>query len=215
MLRQKGRHLVKTRFCILFLAFFLISFLAPGTYGESKAESREYHLKAAFLRYVVKYVTWPPAMNEKTSWDICVFGDVPSLEGLRSITGKVVNGKPIIVRELNSLNDVAKSCHILFVSKEKDKNIDTIIKQFENDAVLTFGDMDGFAQAGGDMNFFIVNNNLGIMINQTSVKDSYLTISPKMLRLVTIIPPIEATTGSEELFSFSFNMLDNDLDNKE
>lgn len=167
-----------------------------ATFAETRADSREYHLKAAFLRYVVKYVNWPTEVASKSpSSTICIYGDVPSLEGLQSITGKVVNDKSINVRTIANIQEgISAQCNLVFVSKQKQLEQDQLIKAYKGLPILTFGDMASFAEAGGAMNFYVVNNNLAIMINSETVQQSKLTIDPKMLKLVTIVPPAAETS---------------------
>jgi hypothetical protein len=81
---------------------------------------------------------------------------------------------------------------MLFVSKEKQKEIPQILNAVKGKSILTFGDIP-IAELGGGMNFYIVNNNLAIMINTEVVQQAKLTIDPKMLRLVTIVPPAAET----------------------
>ncbi len=171
--------------------------LSHATFAESKTDSREYHLKAAFLRYVIKYVNWPTEVTSKSpSSTLCIYGEVPSLEGLQSITGKVVNDKSIVVRTISSIPEgISAQCNLVFVSKQKQTEQDQLIKAYKGLPILTFGDMPTFAEAGGAMGFYVVNNNLAIMINSEAVQQSKLTINPKMLKLVTIVPPAGETAG--------------------
>lgn len=188
------RKLFFSRFVVLLVGLLL----SYSSFAETRADSREYHLKAAFLRYVIKYVNWPPEIaSQSPSSTLCVFGEVPSLEGLQSITGKVVNDKSINVKTINTIEEgLTAQCNMVFVSKQKEKEQDQLIKAYKGKPILTFGDMSTFAEAGGAMNFYIVNNNLAIMINSETVQESKLTINPKMLRLVTIVPPAgEALTN--------------------
>jgi hypothetical protein len=187
---------MRTLFFSRFIAILVGLLLSSSSFAESRADSREYHLKAAFLRYVVKYVNWPAEVASKSPTStICVYGEVPSLEGLQSITGKVVNDKSITVKTINTIPEgISSQCNVVFVSKQKEKEQDQVIKAYKGLPILTFGDMSTFAEAGGAMNFYVVNNNLAIMINSESVQQSKLTINPKMLRLVTIVPPAAETS---------------------
>lgn len=152
--------------------------------------AREYHLKAAFLRYVAKFVEWPSESLSEGIINICVIGQVPYYKGVDSINGKVIDDKKLNVLKIDKLTDVEKKCQILFVAKTETDNIDNIIQAIQDKPVLGFGDMDLFAEKGGDMNFYIMNNRLAIMINPPAVERSQLKISPRMLKLVTVVPPI-------------------------
>lgn len=165
--------------------------VSKGASGVPK-EAREYHLKAAFLRYVAKFVEWPPESLPEGTVNICVLGQVPYYKGLDSITGKDANDRTIQVMKIGAIEDAEKQkCQILFVAKTESEKIDSILKVVQDKPILSFGDMDEFAEKGGDMNFYIMNKRLAIMINPPAVERSKLKISPRMLKLVTVVPPIE------------------------
>jgi hypothetical protein len=161
--------------------------------GEYSTASREYHLKAAFLRYVAKFVEWPTPSMQAGTINLCVMGLVPSFDAINSINGKVVNDRTIVVTKIESINDAKAQghCQILFVTKTELDNAKNIINGLQNLPILSFGDMEGFAEQGGAMNFYILNNRLAIMINPPVVENAKLKIDPRMLRLVTVVPPIK------------------------
>lgn len=150
--------------------------------------SREYHLKAAFLRYVAKFVTWPEGATSEDAINICIYGEVPSLKGLNSINGRMIDDKPILVRPISNLDSAKSGCQILYIMKSEEDKEKAIINEFKGLPILTFSDLDTFAQNGGGMNFYIANNRMAIMINQRTVSQAKLGIHPRMLRLVTIVP---------------------------
>lgn len=161
---------------------------ATGATPAPAPGSREYHLKAAFLRYVARYIEWPKESIKDGILNICVLGQVPNFQGLKSIDGKIVNDLTLVIKKTPSLED-AKSCQLVFVSKTEEDAIPEIIKELSFKPILSFGDMPGFAERGGAMNFYIANNRLAIMVNLPPIEDAKLKINPQMLRLVTIVPP--------------------------
>ncbi|MFI4938225.1 MAG: YfiR family protein [Candidatus Berkiellales bacterium] len=158
---------------------------APSEYS---AVSREYHLKAAFLRYVAQYIEWPSESLQVGSINICVIGQVPYFEGINSINGKVVNERVLVISKLLDAKDAKGHCQILFVAKTEEDKSKQIINTLQDLPVLTFGDMDHFSENGGDMNFYIANNRLAIMTNLPVIDKAKLKINPEMLRLVTVVP---------------------------
>lgn len=163
-----------------------------ATSGEQYSpSSREYHLKAAFLRYVAKFVEWPAESMAAGTINLCVLGLVPSFEALNSINGKVVNDRTIVISKIAEVNEAKGKCQILFVTKTEEDKVKKILSAVDNLPILAFGDMEHFAEQGGDMNFYILNNRLAIMINPPSVEKSRLKISERMLKVVTVIPPVD------------------------
>lgn len=186
---------------LVFLSFIITaptkSFAAEATEASKPRKlqkaAREYHLKAAFLRYVAKFVEWPDEFIPEGKINICVLGQVPYYKGIDSINGKVVDEREIIVSKIASLEEAEKnnSCQILFIAKTEADKMDGIISSIQDKPILGFGDMEKYAESGGDMNFYIMNNRLAIMINPPAVERSQLRINPRMLKLVTVVPPID------------------------
>lgn len=164
---------------------------AADTSGEYSPQSREYHLKAAFLRYVAKFVEWPAGAISTGTVNICILGLIPSFEAINSINGKDVNDKTIAISKIAAINEAKGHCHILFVTKTEEDNIKNIVTEVQNLPILTFGDMEHFAEKGGDMNFYVLNNRLAIMINPPSVEKAHLKIGERMLKVVTVVPPVD------------------------
>lgn len=161
-----------------------------STRGYSAA-SREYHLKAAFLRYVVQYVNWPSdVLPQNHKIRLCVLGMLPIFDPIQTIDGKVANGHAIEVSKILTPKEAMGACDIVYVTRTAEDNFRQIIRDLGNQPILIFGDTEQFANLGGDMNFYIVNNKLAILVNLASIEASKLTIDPKMLRLVTVIPPV-------------------------
>lgn len=160
----------------------------------SKAEdpqvAREYFLKAAFLRYVVKYVEWPSDALPELSYNLCIIGEVPSFKGINSVNGKMVDDRSIIVQPVRTVEQAQKNCQILFISPSMAKQSAEIVEKLKNSKTLAFGDFDDFAKNGGDMNFFVMNNRMAIMINPPAVYQKGLKISEKMLKLVAVVPDL-------------------------
>ena len=171
----------------------LLFCFSPFQASAEVSVSREYNLKAAFLRYVVKFVSWPETSLPESEINLCIFGYNPSMQALNSINGKIINDRSLIIRIIPDLALVEKNCQILFVTKTiQDQSILTkIITTFKGKPILTYGDLPNFAELGGGMSFYEANNHLAMMINQSAIKAANLTIAPRMLRLVTIIPNVE------------------------
>lgn len=167
---------------------------APAGSSDYSVISREYHLKAAFLRYVAKFVEWPSTAQVSGTINICVLGLLPSFDAINSINGKVVNDRTLNVNRISNVSEAAGKCHLVFITKTQENNIKEIISSIKTQPILDFGDMEHFAEKGGDMNFYILNNRLAIMINPPAVEKSNLKINDRMMKVVTVVPPIEGAT---------------------
>ena len=185
------KHINKKGFALFGIFLMLGGSIAIAAVEDAQI-SREYYLKAAFLRYVVRYVEWPEEKLPELEYNLCVLGDIPSFKGINSINGKVVNDRTILVKPIQSVEQAKKHCQLVLVGSPERNSMNTIVEELKTDPVLAFGDFDEFAKNGGDMNFFIMNNRMAIMINPPAVYAKGLKISDKMLRLVSIVPEIDS-----------------------
>src|ERR1700733_4470639 len=99
----------------------------------------EYQVKATFLYNFAKFVEWRPSSFADASAPlrICVFGQDPFGEELRSITKeKTVNGRKLEVSQAPDLQ-VAKTCHILFVASSETGQLAQIFERLRGTDVLT------------------------------------------------------------------------------
>ena len=175
----------------LFVACFSFIALAQATGETVSTESREYYLKAAFMRYIAQFTEWPSSALPKGNINICMLGLVPSFEGVSSINGKTVNERTLTLNKILKADDAKNNCQILFVTKTEEENLSSIFTAIKGLPILTLGDMDNFASKGGDMNFYIANNRLAIMANLKAVKASNLAFNPRMLKLITVVPQVD------------------------
>lgn len=163
---------------------------APAT-PPVQLVAAEYQVKAAFLYNFAKLTTWPEASFTTTNAPlvIAVLGPDPFRTFLDdAVKGKIVEGHPIRVQRFNSPEDV-QDCHILFISGAEQEHLADVLAILEKQPVLTVGDMDGFAERGGMIRLLERDENIHFEINPVAVAAAKLKLSPKLLRLATIVRP--------------------------
>ena len=148
--------------------------------------SGEYHVKAAFLYNFAKFVEWPPEAfpNPTSPITLCILSE----EGFQSVLeqtliGKTAQGRSLVVRRWGTSLQDALQCHIVFVSFAKRGAIGDLLRATKGMSVLTVGEIDGFAQRGGMVNFVILENKIRFEVNDLSAKTSGLRISARLLQL--------------------------------
>src|SRR5690349_6957277 len=83
----------------------------------------EYQVKALFLVNFAKYVEWPENAVRGQSFVIGILGEDSFGAHLRQAAeGKSAGGKPIEIRKIEALEDLA-SCQILFISSSEKKRM--------------------------------------------------------------------------------------------
>jgi hypothetical protein len=145
--------------------------------------SREYEIKAAYLYNFIKYVDWPSYGDTIT---IGVLGGNPFGTALAPLNGKMVKGRRLLIKELDSLHD-AQTCQIIFVSSSEKQRLQEIFENLKFARVLTVGETQGFADGGGMINFVEENNKVRFEINADAARRTGLNISSELLKLAKLV----------------------------
>jgi hypothetical protein len=168
--------------CVLLGAAYIFCCGAPEGRAENLS-SREYEIKAAYLYNFIKYVDWPSYGDTIT---IGVLGGNPFGTALAPLNGKIVKGRRLLIKELDSVRE-AQKCQIIFVSSSEKQRLQEIFENLKFARVLTVGETDGFATSGGMINFVEENNKVHFEINADAARRTGLTISSELLKLAKLV----------------------------
>ncbi len=158
----------------------------PNMYA--KEPNKEYYVKAAFLLNFTKFIEWPSQALPDTSSiiTICILGEDPYGDALKTIEGKLVRERKLIVKKASSVEDIGE-CHILYVCKSERKNLSEVLLRTKDMSILTVADMKIFCKSGGIVNFITLKKKVRIEINVEAAKRAGLKISSKLLNLSKIV----------------------------
>jgi YfiR/HmsC-like len=136
-----------------------------------------------------KYVEWPDAAFEQADAPITigVVGENHFGEDLKkSVEGKSVNGRKIIIVPLETESDWSK-CRILFISGSEKKRLAEIMAKVGTLPVLTVGETEQFTQQGGMVNFTRKDGKVRLEINLTAAEKAKVGISSKLLSVADVV----------------------------
>jgi hypothetical protein len=162
--------------------------LAP-TPVLAAAQPSEQEVKAAFLYHFAQYVEWPAAAFDSPSSPLVlgVVGDGGFLPAINSaVADKSVAAHRIVVKAVRTTAEMS-GCHMIFVAPSEISRLPAILDALDALPVLTVGDAEGFAQAGGDIGLVIEDGKVGFQINPGAARYAGLKISSKLLRLAEIV----------------------------
>jgi hypothetical protein len=185
----RGRRGVAVFLCLVVLAANPHPILARAEPGPSSEASLEYQVKAAFILNFARFVEWPAGAikDPNAPLEILVLGSAPIDEALlRTVRGQTVMGRPLVVRAIDGV-DQSPACHVLFISQSESRRLDAILGQVRGRCVLTVGEVEGFAEAGGVINFTTEENKVRFEINPAAAEGAGLKISSKLLSLARIV----------------------------
>ena len=146
---------------------------------------KEYHIKAAYLYNFTKFVEWPTARfpNETSPIVIGVFGRNPFGDELEKIAeGRTVNRRAILVKLIHTADEM-RTVHLLFVPASEETRLPAAA--WQDDAILTVGESEGFAALGGTITFTREADKVRFTIDIMSTGSTGLKISAQLLKLAT------------------------------
>ena len=152
------------------------------------AES-EYLVKAGFLLNFARYVQWPVAAFPTPESPVCigVLGADPVGPFLDDLVrGETVQGHSLVIRRART-TEALRECHVVFMSRAETAQESKHLAGLAGRPVLTVGEVSGFAQRGGIINFFVENQRVRFEINLKAAERAGLKLNPQLLRLARVV----------------------------
>ncbi len=148
--------------------------------------ANEYEVKAAFLYKFASFVEWP---SESGNEPLCiaVVGQDPFGASLDDVVkGKSINGRGFLIKRFKPGEDTT-GCHIVFISTSERSRVRSILDRLHGVSALTVSDIPGFCQAGGIINFELVDQKVRFEINPQAADRARLKLSSKLLSVAKIV----------------------------
>ena len=160
---------------------------APSPRAEAQGlQLHEKEIKAGLLYNFLKYTDFPDSALSGSSISVCLYGGDPFGGYLDHTRGLTVHEKPISVRDISSVAE-AEKCQLVFVNAGSRGDWPQLSSALAGKGVLTVSDFDGFAQAGGMIEFTRNGDHIGAVLNMDAVTSAHLHVGGRMLRLATVV----------------------------
>jgi len=99
---------------------------------------------------------------------------------------KMIDNRPVAIQRFREVAQL-KQCHMVFVSQSESFHLADIIQHLRGECVLLVGESDGFAEAGGVIQFAIEENRVRFLINTDAAGRAGLKVSSKLLSLARVV----------------------------
>jgi hypothetical protein len=149
------------------------------------APLNEYQVKAAYLYNFAKFVEWPKQAfaSDSAPIRICILGPDVFGPALRDVTrGKTINGRYLDIED-QVAPAKARSCQVVFASREMAKLNEALPLVAGAPNVLTVGEHKDFLERGGIINLVLENDRVRFEVNAGAAKRAGLKISAQLLSL--------------------------------
>jgi hypothetical protein len=169
----------------------LLFFLAAAATEPARAQNvpDEYEVRAAIVSDLSKFVTWPAArvQRQQSAFVIGLLGTDQQTQALeRFMVRRSIDGKPVVVRRLDSAEH-GDDCALVYIASSERKRYQDDSEQLARQGILTVGDGDRFVLSGGMVGLPVVGDRVEIQVNLTQVQRGGLSVSSKLLRLATVV----------------------------
>ncbi len=144
-------------------------------------------MKAAYLYNFVKFVDWPEG-GPPAAFTICVYGKDP-FGGILddAVRGRVAHGLPLRVRRLTTRDEGWDGCQVIFFGMQRAANLVPVLARLEGRGVLTVGDSEGFAEAGGMLGLVVDHDRVRFEINLDALAAARLKASSRLIDIGRVV----------------------------
>jgi hypothetical protein len=177
MTPQKSR-----RWCrAALLAGAVASLLALASAGWALTEYSQDAVKAAFLLRFAEYVEWPPEALATRKFTIAVLGADGVVKNLRRLQpGYPIKNLPVQIRRIRSIQELGDA-QLLYLGPGRGNALRAAVAKVAARPVLLVTDMERNLDAGGTVNFVLVDRRVRFEVSLPAAARSGLQISSNLL----------------------------------
>lgn len=182
--RSRGRRRMSCRSLQrLLLLLLAVLFSLPLAIAQPPVAgvTLEHSVKAAFLYKFSSYVEWPRMPSADRVLTIGVIGaDDVAHELSRIAAGRTVNDRSLAVKRIGE-NDSLVDVHILFIGAAYNRPLDPLLRNAQQNSVLTVTERDDALAHGSVINFKLVDGRVRFDVSLPAAEKSNLKLSSRML----------------------------------
>ena len=161
---------------------------SPALAQTARKPETPFEIRAWFLMNFATYTEWPKEafVDANSPFVFGILGKDPFDKDIEILKDSLVKGRKLVLKHCSTIKD-AESCHLLYISTSEEHRLGEIFKSLANSSVLTVGEMDGFLDKGGTLNFIVKKKtrpgygNLGYEVNQVAAEKAGLRINSYLL----------------------------------
>lgn len=163
-------------------AAVLLAAWAPVCAQQRVANEAE--LKAAFVYRIVLFAEWPAAsLPAGADVQICLQGGDPAwVAAFETLQGKKVQGRSLAPLRRVARSDDPRGCQVLFVPEREHRRPVVALP-----GLLTIGEAEAFAEAGGVVGFVRQGAQLRFDVNRDAAAQAQLRLSAELLKVARTV----------------------------
>jgi hypothetical protein len=160
---------------LLILLFNSVSFAVDADF--------EYKLKALYITRLADFIVWPENVK-KGIFKICIDSTEKVAIQLKIINLDEIQGRPVEIIDIPSDSSISQ-CDFLYISHGK------VDPALATTSVFTLSSQENFSEQGGMVEFYVDQYKVKMRGNIFAINKAGIKVSSKLLRLLTIVKPLE------------------------
>jgi hypothetical protein len=153
---------------------------------------------AAFIFNFAKFTEWPTQAFSDSSapLTVCFLGADEVRSAFQEISaGKVVNGRPVLVRNVKSAGEVL-DCRVVYIDSANSALFPSVLKNTRQRCGLVIGTSDDFLARGGIIKLQVENNRMRFDVNIGAAGRTKIHLSSKLLALARSVVDLPDPAGN-------------------
>jgi len=170
---------------------------APSASTQVAQPPSEAEIRAAFILNFAKFTEWPAEVfaDAETPLTVGFVGADDARTAFAALsTGKEINGRKIVVLQLDSVLK-ARQCQILFFRKSNGDFAVGALEVANVSRTLTIGEAENFLTRGGMIRLFVDDNRMRFDVNVGAATRSKIRLSSKLLALAHTVVNLPVPGG--------------------
>jgi hypothetical protein len=170
--------------------FFFLSIFAIHIFCGNAvfANTLEYKIKAVLAYKIMSHIRWPTTafVANDNVFRIGVLGSDDVLAVFKALESKEFNGHKITVENVADLENL-ESFNSIFISTHSNPPEQEVLAALKRSSTLTFGETQNFAQSGGIIGFYKIQDKIRFFINKEAAEYAELKISAQLFRVGKLV----------------------------
>ena len=144
-------------------------------------------LKAAFIVNFVKFTTWPDeVLPAGAPIVLCTTEEEVAIALESQVANRTVNDRALVVKRVKA-NELLRGCSLLYTGRMDQRRAKELLTTLTGTSVLTVGEAEEFATAGGVIGLFVHDGRMKFAVNLKAVERTRVRLSSQVLTLAKII----------------------------
>jgi hypothetical protein len=165
---------------------------------QSASSPSQAQIIAAFVFNFAKFTEWPQQAfaDSATPLNVCFLGgdDVRvAFQGISS--GKTVNARPVLVRDIKSAGEVL-DCRVVYIDTASGPVFTGVLKNARQRCALVIGTSNDFLVRGGIIKLLVENQRMKFDVNIGAADRTKIRLSSKLLALARSVVDLPDPAGN-------------------